>query len=96
MHERFFLRRANARGQVFHLHIVALATWDERKERLMRDYLLRHLEAVKAYGELKQQLALQYADDSVEYTKAKTEFIQEIIDKARAEHGLPPIDVWEE
>lgn len=96
MRERFFLRRSDAKGQVFHLHIVALDTWDERKERLMRDYLLKNPEAVKAYGDLKHKLALQYADDSIEYTKAKTAFIQEIVNKARAEHNLPPIDVWNE
>ena len=94
MRERFFMRRSDTKGQVFHLHIVALDTWDERKERLMRDYLVKNPDAVKAYGELKEQLAITYADDSVEYTRAKTAFIQEIVDRARAEAGLAPVDVW--
>jgi hypothetical protein len=30
------------------------------------------------------------------YTRAKTELIQELTDKARAERGLSPTGVWEE
>ena len=97
MPKRLFLRkRDEGTGQVFHLHIVEFSTWDERKERLMRDYLLEHPEAVKAYSGLKDSLATTYANDSLAYTKAKTDFIQGIIDKARDGLGLPRIDVWED
>ncbi|MGL4609148.1 MAG: GrpB family protein [Trueperaceae bacterium] len=49
MSNRLFLKKVDpATHQVFHLHIVERATWDERKERLLRDYLLTHPEAVKA------------------------------------------------
>ena len=34
--------------------------------------------------------------DGAEYTKAKTELIQELTDRARADRGLPPVPVWEE
>jgi GrpB-like predicted nucleotidyltransferase (UPF0157 family) len=34
--------------------------------------------------------------DGTEYTKAKTELIQELTDRARADRGLPPVPVWEE
>jgi GrpB-like predicted nucleotidyltransferase (UPF0157 family) len=95
MKNRLFLRKEKD-GQVFHLHIVEASTWAERKERLMRDYLLAHPEAVKAYGELKDELASKYKDDSLEYTKAKTVFIQEIADKIQDARGLPRVDVWED
>ena len=95
MCNRYFFRRQDASGQVFHLHIVELSTWSERKERLLRDYLLEHPEAVKAYGEVKTELAQTHPEDSHAYTEAKTDFIQSVINKARAERGLPPIDVWE-
>jgi GrpB-like predicted nucleotidyltransferase (UPF0157 family) len=94
MQNRLFLRKET--GQVFHLHIVEHATWDERKERLMRDYLLAHPEAVKAYGELKDTLAAQYSQDSLAYTKAKTAFIQDIMDKVMNARGLPRVNVWED
>lgn len=35
-------------------------------------------------------------DNGDDYTSAKTELIQELTDKARAERGLPPTGVWEE
>jgi GrpB-like predicted nucleotidyltransferase (UPF0157 family) len=95
MKNRLFLRKEKA-GQVFHLHIVEASTWAERKERLLRDYLLRHPEAVKAYGELKDELASKYKDDSLAYTEAKTAFIQEITDKIQDERGLARFNVWED
>lgn len=95
MHNRHFLRKQGESSQTFHLHIVELSTWDERNERLMRDYLLVHPQEVKAYGALKVELANTYAEGSLAYTKAKTSFIQGIVDKARDELGLAHIDVWE-
>jgi len=97
MLNRYFLRKVdNSNGQTFHLHIVELSTWAERKERLMRDYLLKHPEDVQAYGALKTQLAIQHQDNSLAYTMAKTNFIQGIMDKACDELGLPQIDVTED
>lgn len=97
MRNRLFLRKpATQGGQAFHLHLVEHATWDDRKERHMRDYLLAHPDAVQSYGALKDTLAATHAHDSLGYTKAKTTYIQGIIDTVRAERGLPSVDVWED
>jgi GrpB-like predicted nucleotidyltransferase (UPF0157 family) len=97
MRNRHFLRKQDVhRRQVFHLHIVEQSSWDERNERLLRDYLLDHPEAVRAYGELKDTLAKAHAHDSLAYTKAKTKFIQDVVDKARLRRSLPLVDVWED
>ena len=94
---RLFLRKRVPGTEItYHLHIVEQATWNERNERLLRDYLLAHPQAVQAYGELKQRLAVEYAHDGLAYTKAKTAFIQSIMDQAPDERGLPRINVWEE
>jgi GrpB-like predicted nucleotidyltransferase (UPF0157 family) len=94
---RLLLRKDVAeRGVRVHLHIIELATWDTRNERLLRDYLLAHPEAAQAYGDLKRQLALAHAEDGFAYTKAKTGLIQSLVDRARDEHGLPRVDVWED
>jgi GrpB-like predicted nucleotidyltransferase (UPF0157 family) len=96
MPRRFLLRRhASQRGCTFHLHIVEHATWNERKERLLRDYLRAHPDMARAYGDLKQQLATHHAHDLPAYTRAKTAFIQFVIDQARHALGLARIDVWE-
>jgi GrpB-like predicted nucleotidyltransferase (UPF0157 family) len=60
----------------------------------MRDYLLGHSNAVAAYAAIKIKLACDYAEAPLAYTRAKTAFIQELVDKACAERGLSPIDVW--
>jgi GrpB-like predicted nucleotidyltransferase (UPF0157 family) len=41
-------------------------------------------------------LAAKHTDDGDAYTRAKTELIQELTDRARADRGLPPVPVWEE
>ncbi|MBB6098717.1 GrpB-like predicted nucleotidyltransferase (UPF0157 family) [Deinobacterium chartae] len=96
MRGRLFLTRQDlAGGQSYHLHLVERSGWETRKERLMRDELLSDPQAVRAYGELKTQLALLHAHDGLAYTRAKTAFVQSLVDRARAARGLPRVDVWE-
>ncbi len=96
MPNRFFLRKVEATGErAFHLHIVEASSWADRKERLMRDYLLDHPEVAAEYAALKTRLAGVHAKDSLAYTRAKTGFVQQIVDRARDRLGLPRVDVWE-
>ncbi|MBB3126331.1 GrpB-like predicted nucleotidyltransferase (UPF0157 family) [Paenibacillus rhizosphaerae] len=80
-------------------HNVHLMPYDEqfhtRNEMLLRDYLRRHPELVEEYGAIKWQAA-RSAESMNAYTRAKTAFIQSVVDAARAEKGLPLEDVWEE
>jgi GrpB-like predicted nucleotidyltransferase (UPF0157 family) len=95
MRERFLFRKIACRGKpMFHLHLVASDTWARRKERLMRDYLRNHPEAVESYGELKERLAREHDEDSIAYTRAKTSFIQTLMDAACDESGIARFDVW--
>jgi len=55
---------------------------------LDQDDLLAHPEAVAAYGELKKRLAEVHTENSLAYTRAKTAFIQDLNDKARAQSGI--------
>jgi len=88
-----------ARGEdVMHrthlLHIVEASTWEERNQRILRDHLRMHPEDVRRYAELKY--AIVAAGTSMgDYAAAKTELIQELTDRARAERGLPSVPVWE-
>jgi GrpB-like predicted nucleotidyltransferase (UPF0157 family)/truncated hemoglobin YjbI len=97
MSGRHFLSKVDTnKQQTFHLHIVEYPTWATRKERLMCDYLLKHPEDVEAYGQLKDELAQKYRENSLSYTEGKTDFIQGIMNKIQDELGLPHIDVWED
>jgi GrpB-like predicted nucleotidyltransferase (UPF0157 family) len=56
--------------------------------------LRKRPELVNKYNDLKKQLVLKNYDSLEEYTKAKTQFIQEVVDLARIERGLPRQNVW--
>ena len=90
----FYVRDENGR-RAYHLHVVPADAWDTRNQRLLRDYLRAHPEDARRYAELKQRLATEHADGDA-YTEAKTELIQELTDRARADRGLPSVPVWEE
>jgi GrpB-like predicted nucleotidyltransferase (UPF0157 family) len=88
----FYFRDRDGR-RAYHLHVVPADGWDTRNERLLRDYLRDHRADALRYAELKKQLATEHPG-SASYTRAKTELIQELTDRARAARGLPPVPVW--
>jgi len=95
MSGRLFYYRDEDGARAYQLHVVPAGTWDTRNERLLRDHLRQHPEDARRYAELKQRLAAEHTDGT-EYTKAKTELIQELTDRARAGRGLPSVPVWED
>ncbi|SHE14055.1 dephospho-CoA kinase/protein folding accessory domain-containing protein [Chlamydia abortus] len=92
---RHLFVRELAGTRTHHLHILPIEGFYERNELLFRDYLRAHPDLVKEYGELKRVLAEQYHSDSDGYTRAKTAFIQRVVDLARTERGLPLQEVWD-
>ncbi|MEQ8809816.1 MAG: GrpB family protein [Imperialibacter sp.] len=85
-------------GENIWTHNLHILPWDaefySRNEILFRDYLRRRPEMVARYNELKKLLVLRNFSSMEEYTKAKTQFIQEVVDIARIEKGLPRQNVW--
>ena len=70
-----------------HLHVVPSSdTWPTRNEVLLRDYLRAHPADAQRYGDLKRELVLR-DEESADYTKTKTEVIQELTDRARAQRA---------
>lgn len=63
-----------------HLEVLNGTRW--QNQILFRDYLQAHPEAVTSYEQLKQKLALTFANERKKYTAAKTDFILDIIEKA--------------
>lgn len=94
MRNRFFLQRPGA--PACNLHIVTLDSWPRRRERLMRDALLADPQARADYAALKHDLAAAHGDDLVAYTRAKTAFVQRLMDEVHVRLGLPPQDVWDD
>ena len=95
MPQRLFYRREDYDSTAYHLHIVTVASWLTRNERLLRDYLLAHPADRDRYAALKRELMDKFGPGDA-YTRGKTELIQELTDAARSERGLPSVPVWEE
>lgn len=69
-------------GQTFHIHVRYKGDWDEL---IFRDFLIRNPVAAQEYAELKRRLSIDFMNDREVYTNNKTNFIQEIMKKARKE-----------
>lgn len=94
--QRLFYVRKRADGErTHHLHVFPLELWPLLKERIFAAHLRRYPAAAERYAALKLQLAGLGLDREA-YTRGKTALIQELMDAARAERGLPPEPVWEE
>lgn len=91
MRDRIFLQRPG-----FNLHVVTLASWPRQKERLLRDALRADPAAAADYAALKRRLAVVHGDDVSAYTRAKTAFVQRIMDEVHDRLGWPREDVWED
>jgi GrpB-like predicted nucleotidyltransferase (UPF0157 family) len=69
------------RARPHHLHVVQASTLPTRNQLLLREYLRGHPNDAGRYGALKRRLAALH-DNGDDYTRAKTELIQELTDKA--------------
>jgi GrpB-like predicted nucleotidyltransferase (UPF0157 family) len=76
------------------LHIMAAAAVGDSDQLILRDYLRAHPEAAAEYTRLKCEIVARIKDYR-EYTPAKTEFIQSLIDHACDERGLPHHAAWQ-
>ncbi|QOR64977.1 GrpB family protein [Cytobacillus suaedae] len=76
--QRFFVKVIDGK-RVAHLHIMLEGEerWD--KQLLFRDLLLNSQQLVNQYTILKKELSTKYKNDREEYTKAKTEFINYVL-----------------
>jgi len=85
--QRRFLRRYVDPHENDHVHLTTRERnpWRERLLRF-RDSLLTHPETVRAYLELKHQLAQRYPHDRFTYGRAKDDFIQSIVEIPSVAH----------
>lgn len=76
-------------------HFFTAEEWDAVHQRLLRDWLLAHPEDVDRYSRAKCDAMAAAARGTSTYNVAKTPVIQEIVDRARASRGLPPVPVYD-
>jgi GrpB-like predicted nucleotidyltransferase (UPF0157 family) len=68
-----------------HVHVMEPTSTRWEEFVLVRDYLRRHPEVARAYGDLKKALALVFGDDIAGFRAAKAPFVQRVLANARAE-----------
>jgi GrpB-like predicted nucleotidyltransferase (UPF0157 family) len=79
----WFIKRDASGQRTHHLHMVEAdsALW---RRVQFRDYLREHPEEAGRYADLKRHLAATYPNDRIEYTRAKSDYIALVMEKARA------------
>ncbi len=73
---RYFEKGGNNRTH--HVHIYQYGSLEIERHLAFRDYLLTHPDSIKAYGELKEQLARQFPYDIESYIAGKERFVSDI------------------
>ena len=83
----WFIKRDSQGKRTHHIHMVEADSklW----ERLyFRDYLREFPQEAKLYAELKQSLAEKFRHDRIGYSKAKTEYVIAITERAKHHYGV--------
>lgn len=78
---RDFFRKGEPRS--YHLHMVEIGSEFWNDHRSFRDYLRAHPDAANAYQDLKVELAQRFPTDREAYIEGKSEFVRDILGKAR-------------
>lgn len=76
----FFRPAAPPRNR--HVHVTSKGSSRERVQLLFVDFLRDHPFAAEAYAAVKRRLAVRFADNREAYTRAKTDFIVDMLDRA--------------
>ncbi len=83
--ERRFFRKETPEGvRTHHIHLVQINSDWWVDHLLFRDYLRGNSEVRRAYDALKRQLAEREWESRDDYTQAKSSFIQQVMEEARA------------
>ncbi|SHE15107.1 dephospho-CoA kinase/protein folding accessory domain-containing protein [Chlamydia abortus] len=65
-----------------HLYVCTQENDEYKRHILFRDYLRSHPDDSEKYGELKLELAQRFHNDRKAYTNAKSEFVEQILQRA--------------
>ena len=88
--ERRYFRKPFTGPSTHHLHCVCRDTAFWNRHILFRDYLREHPNVAADYLRLKLELAKQHRADRTAYTKAKSTFIESILEKAETHKVAVP------
>lgn len=78
----WFIKRDERGRRTHHIHMLT-SDAPEWERLLFRDYLIAHPQEAAAYGALKRRLVLAHPGDRIAYARAKSDFIDQVMHKAR-------------
>lgn len=81
---RLYFRKRGQRS--FHAHVVSYegALWNDNL--ILRNFLRAHKEEAFGYGEFKKQIVQKGAQNLLDYSNQKNEFVREVLARAKAWH----------
>ena len=82
---RRFLWKGTPLLHTYHLSLEVPGTPIWVEHFLFRDYLRRHPDEARRYGELKRELAARCVTDMEAYVRGKTDFVIACLEKAKSE-----------
>ncbi len=80
----FIKRDAITGARTHHIHMVERGFAEHWDRLLFRDYLIANPEVAQEYQRLKLHLASAFPNDRVAYTRAKTDFVVQATQRAKA------------
>jgi GrpB-like predicted nucleotidyltransferase (UPF0157 family) len=83
--ERRLFAKPQQRPRAYHLHAVEFSTAFWRRQLLFRNFLRLQAQVALDYCELKRRLATEYGTDRDGYSRAKTAFIEAVLERAGRE-----------
>lgn len=92
-HPVMILETDGARAAIAHFFLEE--EWATVSQRLLRDWLRTHPEDARRYAHAKCDAVAAAARGTASYSTAKNPIIQELVDRARAERGLPLVPVYD-
>ncbi|WP_226037330.1 GrpB family protein [Aquibacillus saliphilus] len=70
-------------NRTHHVHIFQVGNESIKTHLDFKDFLIKHPEDAKRYGDLKTKLAKQFPDDHHKYQSEKQEFVNQLVEKAK-------------
>lgn len=85
--DRYFFAKGPEDSRTHYIHFVEKNNNTYYNLVYFKRYLLDHIEYIKEYCTLKQNLAIKYPEERSKYTAGKNEFITSVIEKAKEEYN---------
>ena len=79
-----YFRPAGSIPRTVQIHVYQSGSAEEREHLLFRDFLRDDADTRAAYAALKRDVAHRYRDDRIAYNEAKSAFILDALERARA------------